>query len=180
MIYIIYINIILAYISISLHVLIMKKIHLRTPYMSCFRFFFLLKHKRHERRWKGLKTGLYYLRTKAAADAIKFTVDVDTLKRLGWTSFLIVSMGRAVYLPYMVGFYGMNGLYTLRPIDPMGFFTFRFVMENISQLFVIRNSFFMKSGLKSRSGFACRFRPIEVGLKKTCLLSGSLSWWFLS
>jgi len=32
----------------------------------------------------GLKTGLYYLRTKAAADAIKFTVDVDTLKRLGW------------------------------------------------------------------------------------------------
>ena len=32
---------------------------------------------------KGLKTGLYYLRTKAAADAIKFTVDVDTLKRLG-------------------------------------------------------------------------------------------------
>lgn len=31
----------------------------------------------------GLKTGLYYLRTKAAADAIKFTVDVDALKRLG-------------------------------------------------------------------------------------------------
>jgi ribonucleotide reductase alpha subunit len=24
---------------------------------------------------KGLKTGMYYLRTKAAADAIKFTVD---------------------------------------------------------------------------------------------------------
>lgn len=56
--------------------------------------------------------------------------------------------------------------YTLRPIDPMGFFTFRFVMENISQLFVTRTSFFMKSGLKSRPGFACRFRPIEVGLKK--------------
>ena len=39
---------------------------------------------------KGLKTGLYYLRTKAAADAIKFTVDVDALKRLGtkrcWSS----------------------------------------------------------------------------------------------
>ena len=32
----------------------------------------------------GLKTGLYYLRTKAAADAIKFTVDVDALKILGW------------------------------------------------------------------------------------------------
>merc|ERR1711964_245636 len=29
--------------------------------------------------WKlGLKTGQYYLRTKAAADAIKFTVDVKT------------------------------------------------------------------------------------------------------
>jgi ribonucleotide reductase alpha subunit len=29
--------------------------------------------------WKlGLKTGMYYLRTKAAADAIKFTVDVAT------------------------------------------------------------------------------------------------------
>eukprot|EP00438_Fugacium_kawagutii_P024737 Skav213487 [mRNA] locus=scaffold3849:46672:54687:- [translate_table: standard] len=31
---------------------------------------------------RGLKTGLYYLRTKAAADAIKFTVDVDALKTL--------------------------------------------------------------------------------------------------
>jgi len=31
--------------------------------------------------WKlGLKTGQYYLRTKAAVDAIKFTVDVDTAK----------------------------------------------------------------------------------------------------
>jgi len=28
----------------------------------------------------GLKTGMYYLRTKAAADAIKFTVDVDKVK----------------------------------------------------------------------------------------------------
>jgi len=28
----------------------------------------------------GLKTGMYYLRTKAAADAIKFTVDVDKMK----------------------------------------------------------------------------------------------------
>eukprot|EP00736_Rhodelphis_marinus_P002590 Rmarinus@m.16081 len=28
---------------------------------------------------KGLKTGMYYLRTKAAADAIKFTVDTKTL-----------------------------------------------------------------------------------------------------
>ena len=30
----------------------------------------------HFYAWKkGLKTGMYYLRTKAAADAIKFTVD---------------------------------------------------------------------------------------------------------
>merc|ERR1712137_615021 len=28
----------------------------------------------------GLKTGMYYLRTKAATDAIKFTVDVDSVK----------------------------------------------------------------------------------------------------
>ena len=36
----------------------------------------------HFHGWNlGLKTGLYYLRTKAAADAIKFTVDVDTLKQ---------------------------------------------------------------------------------------------------
>jgi ribonucleoside-diphosphate reductase alpha subunit len=30
---------------------------------------------------KGLKTGMYYLRTKAAADAIKFTVDQESLRR---------------------------------------------------------------------------------------------------
>ena len=36
----------------------------------------------HFHGWElGLKTGLYYLRTKAAADAIKFTVDVGALKR---------------------------------------------------------------------------------------------------
>ncbi|XP_020081756.1 ribonucleoside-diphosphate reductase large subunit-like [Ananas comosus] len=29
---------------------------------------------------KGLKTGMYYLRTRAAADAIKFTVDTSLLK----------------------------------------------------------------------------------------------------
>ena len=28
---------------------------------------------------KGLKTGMYYLRTRPAADAIKFTVDVEKL-----------------------------------------------------------------------------------------------------
>jgi len=36
----------------------------------------------HFHGWQlGLKTGLYYLRTKAAADAIKFTVDVGKLKQ---------------------------------------------------------------------------------------------------
>merc|ERR1711971_1187332 len=30
---------------------------------------------------KGLKTGMYYLRTKAAADAIKFTVDQEALDK---------------------------------------------------------------------------------------------------
>ncbi len=35
----------------------------------------------HFYAWKkGLKTGMYYLRTKAAADAIKFTVDKEALK----------------------------------------------------------------------------------------------------
>merc|ERR1712139_617006 len=36
----------------------------------------------HFHGWQlGLKTGMYYLRTKAAADAIKFTVDVERVKR---------------------------------------------------------------------------------------------------
>merc|ERR1711976_966116 len=35
----------------------------------------------HFHGWSiGLKTGMYYLRTKAAVDAIKFTVDVDSVK----------------------------------------------------------------------------------------------------
>ena len=35
----------------------------------------------HFYAWKkGLKTGMYYLRTRAAADAIKFTVDTSILK----------------------------------------------------------------------------------------------------
>jgi ribonucleoside-diphosphate reductase subunit M1 len=35
----------------------------------------------HFYTWKrGLKTGMYYLRTRAAADAIKFTVDQEQLK----------------------------------------------------------------------------------------------------
>ncbi|CAE8671118.1 unnamed protein product [Polarella glacialis] len=36
----------------------------------------------HFHGWQlGLKTGMYYLRTKAAVDAIKFTVDVDKVKK---------------------------------------------------------------------------------------------------
>merc|ERR1712188_305062 len=36
----------------------------------------------HFHGWNlGLKTGMYYLRTKAATDAIKFTVDVDKVRR---------------------------------------------------------------------------------------------------
>mmetsp|Transcript_989 Transcript_989/g.1566 ORF Transcript_989/g.1566 Transcript_989/m.1566 type:complete len:856 (-) Transcript_989:924-3491(-) len=40
----------------------------------------------HFYAWKkGLKTGMYYLRTRAAADAIKFTVDQTALKKKGLT-----------------------------------------------------------------------------------------------
>merc|ERR1740133_317874 len=36
----------------------------------------------HFHGWQlGLKTGMYYLRTKAAVDAVKVTVAVDTVKR---------------------------------------------------------------------------------------------------
>merc|ERR1712078_505997 len=36
----------------------------------------------HFHGWQlGLKTGIYYLRTKAATDAIKFTVDVERVKK---------------------------------------------------------------------------------------------------
>merc|ERR1719350_2012178 len=36
----------------------------------------------HFHGWQsGLKTGMYYLRTKAAADAIKFTVEVDKMRQ---------------------------------------------------------------------------------------------------
>merc|ERR1711957_85213 len=35
----------------------------------------------HFHGWQlGLKTGMYYLRTKAAVDAVKFTVDVDKMR----------------------------------------------------------------------------------------------------
>merc|ERR1712149_94951 len=41
----------------------------------------------HFHGWQlGLKTGMYYLRTKAAADAIKFTVDVEKVRRASTTT----------------------------------------------------------------------------------------------
>jgi len=40
----------------------------------------------HFHGWQlGLKTGMYYLRTKAAADAIKFTVEVDKVRKASTT-----------------------------------------------------------------------------------------------
>merc|ERR1719507_404178 len=41
----------------------------------------------HFHGWQlGLKTGMYYLRTKAAVDAIKFTVDVDSVRQANTAS----------------------------------------------------------------------------------------------
>jgi len=37
---------------------------------------------------KGLKTGMYYLRTKAATDAIKFTIDHSLIQKLRRNSSL--------------------------------------------------------------------------------------------
>merc|ERR1712050_35155 len=43
----------------------------------------------HFHGWQqGLKTGMYYLRTKAAVDAIKFTVDVEKVRRASTASQL--------------------------------------------------------------------------------------------
>ncbi len=54
----------------------------------------------HFYAWKkGLKTGMYYLRTKAAADAIKFTVDQGALQKpaivLGNEDQLVIDRGQA-------------------------------------------------------------------------------------
>ena len=60
----------------------------------------------HFYSWKkGLKTGMYYLRTKAAADAIKFTVDQNALSQpavqvLGNEDALLVERGQAHVLSY--------------------------------------------------------------------------------
>merc|ERR1712031_109593 len=48
----------------------------------------------HFHGWQlGLKTGMYYLRTKAATDAIKFTVDVDKVRRASTTGSLSTKVG---------------------------------------------------------------------------------------
>lgn len=45
----------------------------------------------HFYTWKkGLKTGMYYLRTKAATDAVKFTVDTDVMKQAATDKALAV------------------------------------------------------------------------------------------
>merc|ERR1712084_170049 len=50
----------------------------------------------HFHAWQlGLKTGMYYLRTKAAVDAIKFTVEVDKVKRASLQSSTSASLGTA-------------------------------------------------------------------------------------
>jgi len=58
----------------------------------------------HFYAWKkGLKTGMYYLRTKAAADAIKFTVDQDALVKpaiLGNEDALLVERGQTHILTF--------------------------------------------------------------------------------
>merc|ERR1711988_922377 len=50
----------------------------------------------HFHGWQlGLKTGMYYLRTKAAVDAIKFTVDVKEVRRASTASQLADSAAAA-------------------------------------------------------------------------------------
>merc|ERR1711988_1552365 len=51
----------------------------------------------HFHGWKlGLKTGMYYLRTKAATDAIKFTVDVEQVRRASTAGTATGSPSKAV------------------------------------------------------------------------------------
>ena len=50
----------------------------------------------HFHSWqKGLKTGMYYLRTKAAADAIKFTVDAALMKKKNDGELVAVNAAQA-------------------------------------------------------------------------------------
>lgn len=50
----------------------------------------------HFHGWQlGLKTGMYYLRTKAATDAIKFTVDVEKVRRASVSSITPTTQAEA-------------------------------------------------------------------------------------
>jgi len=54
----------------------------------------------HFHGWQlGLKTGMYYLRTKAATDAIKFTVDVDKVRRASTAPELVAPADKAAAMP---------------------------------------------------------------------------------
>merc|ERR1712064_41338 len=51
----------------------------------------------HFHGWQlGLKTGMYYLRTKAAVDAIKFTVDVEKVRQAAQNGQSAASKAQAV------------------------------------------------------------------------------------
>jgi ribonucleoside-diphosphate reductase alpha chain len=51
----------------------------------------------HFYAWKkGLKTGMYYLRSKAATDAIKFTVDKEALKQIQPQQVMVVQEAMAM------------------------------------------------------------------------------------
>merc|ERR1712017_51678 len=54
----------------------------------------------HFHGWQlGLKTGMYYLRTKAATDAIKFTVDVDKVRRASTAPEIVTTADKAAAVP---------------------------------------------------------------------------------
>merc|ERR1712072_562930 len=54
----------------------------------------------HFHGWQlGLKTGMYYLRTKAAVDAIKFTVDVDKVRRASQAPEIVATADKAAAVP---------------------------------------------------------------------------------
>ena len=62
----------------------------------------------------GLKTGMYYLRTRAAADAIKFTVDQQALAknkaaRAAKISIPLSALPSALKVRPLVHFWGQTG-----------------------------------------------------------------------
>lgn len=59
--------------------------------MTSMHFYGMIPKKKNiSVAWKkGLKTGMYYLRTKAATDAIKFTVDQQMLRKEVYSIFFL-------------------------------------------------------------------------------------------